>query len=115
MEIDDERILSWDQNKTPAQVLQEYCTRHQTSVEFQDTELEDPNGTDKKLFKIAGTVNNLTSEVILNNFFFRKKALNKKGIWEYKKRGKTTCSSTSLEAIAPTHTLLGDFVEYVFS
>jgi len=60
--IDDERILEFDQYKTPAQILQEYCTRYHTSVDYEfilldEDEIEE--GTGEKKFKIIGTVENL--------------------------------------------------------
>eukprot|EP01118_Nematostelium_gracile_P008801 TRINITY_DN2923_c0_g1_i1.p1 TRINITY_DN2923_c0_g1~~TRINITY_DN2923_c0_g1_i1.p1 ORF type:complete len:508 (+),score=159.63 TRINITY_DN2923_c0_g1_i1:35-1525(+) len=60
--IDDERILLLEQHKTPAQILQEYCTRYHTSVDYEfilvDDDDDEPQ-TDKR-FKIIGTVDKLT-------------------------------------------------------
>eukprot|EP01119_Soliformovum_irregulare_P002047 TRINITY_DN1208_c0_g1_i1.p1 TRINITY_DN1208_c0_g1~~TRINITY_DN1208_c0_g1_i1.p1 ORF type:complete len:166 (-),score=48.94 TRINITY_DN1208_c0_g1_i1:32-529(-) len=58
--IDDERIMDYDQVKTPAQILQEYCTRYHASVEYEMI-VEGEIDEDKK-FKIIAISDSVRAE-----------------------------------------------------
>jgi hypothetical protein len=63
--VDDERVLQLDGMKTPAQLIQEWCTKNQASVTFDTVveDVEDDSKPEKKRFKVTTRIGDISAEV----------------------------------------------------